>query len=182
MKILDILCYGAMLVILAVSQPAFAKEQSAQEKVPQFNDYPADQIYSGTNHQLIMDAFGKEYRTRLRDTIAREKPEFAGHYLVAGWGCGTDGCNTGAIIDAITGHAYPFPVAMSSVSPLKPEFKDEDGQELIYTLNSRLIIFAGNLNGSAHGDGLDTIEFYEFKDGKFIFIKSMPYGKKDKTE
>lgn len=44
------------------------------------------------------------------------------------------------------------------------------------------MVFAGNLDGAAQGDGIDTVEFYEFNDGKFIFIKSMPYGKQDKTQ
>jgi hypothetical protein len=45
-----------------------------------------------------------------------------------------------------------------------------------------LMIFAGNLDGAAQGDGNDTVEFYEFKDDKFIFIKSMPYGHQDNTQ
>lgn len=129
-----------------------------------------------------MDSFGKEYKTRLREAIAHEKPSFAGHYIVARWGCGSSGCNTGAIIDAITGQAYPFPVAISSVYPLKAEFEDERGQELIYKIDSRLMIFAGNIEGTAQGDGDDKVEFYEFKGGKFVFIKSMPYGRQDKTQ
>jgi len=44
------------------------------------------------------------------------------------------------------------------------------------------MIFAGNLIDSEHGDGSDTIEFYEFKDGKFIFIKKMPYGRAANTQ
>jgi hypothetical protein len=157
-------------------------KKTTQTGTPQFADHSIDQIYTGKNHPLIMDSFGKEYRTRLRNAIAYEKPSFAGHYIVTRWSCGTGGCNTGAIIDAITGQAYPFPVAISSVYPLKPEFENENGQEHIYKMNSRLMIFAGNIYGSAQGDGNDTVEFYEFKDGKFIFIKSIPYGKQDKTQ
>jgi hypothetical protein len=116
---------------------------------------------------------------RLKDAIKHEKPSFAGHYLVTSWGCGTGGCNTGAIIDAITGKAYLLPVALASVYPLKKEFENESGQEHIYKLNSRLMIFAGNIDTSQAEGGDDLIEFYEFKDDKFNFIKSMPYGKKD---
>jgi len=182
MKISDIFYCLVVFTILNVTQPSFAKEKSVQENAPQFSDYHVDQVFSGKNHSLIMDSFGKEYKTRLRDAIAHGKPDFAVHYIVTGWGCGSSGCNTGAIIDAITGKVYPFPVAISSVYPLKPEFENENGQELIYKINSRLMIFAGNIDGAAQGDGSDAIEFYEFKDGKFIFIKSMPYGKQDKTQ
>jgi hypothetical protein len=41
------------------------------------------------------------------------------------------------------------------------------------------MIFAGNIDTSQAEGGDDMIEFYEFIDGKFNFIKSMPYAKKD---
>ena len=127
-----------------------------------------------------MDSFGKSFRTRLRDAIEHEKPDFAGHFIVVKWGCGSGGCNSGAVIDAKTGKAYVFPVALSSVFPLRPEFEKEDGQEHLYKLNSRLMVFAGNLEGAKQGDGDDTVEFYEFKNDKFVFIRSIPYNHKGK--
>ncbi len=84
------------------------------------------------------------------------------------------------MIDSKTGKAYLFPVAMSSVFPLKPEFEQENGQEHIYKLNSRLMVFAGNLEGTKQGDGVDTVEFYEFKNDQFLYIKSIPYNHKGK--
>jgi hypothetical protein len=149
-----------------------------QTKVPKFKEYPAEKNYTGKNHPLVLDEFGKQFKTRLSDAIKNNKPDFSGHYIVTGWGCGTSGCNTGAVIDTITGRAYPFPVALSSVYPVKPEFGDSNGQEHIYRLNSRLMIFAGNLEGIEQGNGEDTIAFYEFKDGKFILLKAMLYGRK----
>ena len=163
-------------------ESAETTEMPSSEITPQFIDYPAEQIYSGPNQPLIMDAFGKEYRTRLTEAITHGKPNFGGRYLVTRWGCGSGGCNEGAVIDATTGQAYPFPVMLSSVTPLKPEFENEDGQELIFELNSRLMIFAGNLYGQAQGEANDTVQFYEFKDGNFILIKSMPYNRLDKTQ
>lgn len=155
----------------------------AQEKIPKFTDYPVTNIYAGKNHPLAkLSAFENDFRTRLNDAIKNKKPSFAGHYIVTGWGCGSGGCNMGAVIDVLTGRAYPFPVGLTSVSPLKPEFENEDGQEHIFKLNSRLMIFAGDLIESEHSKGDDTIEFYEFKGDKFVFIKSIPYGKKDYTQ
>lgn len=148
----------------------------AADKTPQFNDYAVTEVYSGKNHSLVMDSFAKNFKTRLKEAIKNGKPTFAGHYIVTGWGCG-GGCSTGAIIDAITGRAYAFPVALMSVFPLKPEFEQENGQEHLYKLNSRLMVFAGNLEESGEGHGSDTIEFYEFKNDRFIFLKSMPYGR-----
>ncbi|MEQ1545436.1 hypothetical protein [Methyloglobulus sp.] len=169
-------------IIMTLFVSLFWTVSFATESVPKFSDYPVSEMYMGKNHPLVMDEIGKEFKTRLKDAIKNEKSAFAGHYLIVGWGCGTGGCNTGAIIDAITGKAYLLPVALASVYPLKKEFENESGQEHIYKLNSRLMIFAGDIDTSEAGGGDDKIEFYEFKDGKFSFIKSMPYGKKGVSE
>jgi hypothetical protein len=152
--------------------------EQAKVKVPKFKDYPAEKTYTGKNHPLVLDAFGQEYKTRLSEAIKNNKPNFSGHFIVTHWGCGTSGCNTGAVIDVVTGVAYPLPVALSSVYPLKPEFENSNGQESIYRLNSSLMIFAGNLEGMEQSNGEDTIAFYEFKNGKFVLLKFMPYGRK----
>ncbi len=165
---------GVLLIFVASISTGFS-----EEKIPQFKDYKVKEIYKGKNHPLVMDEFGKMYRTRLKYAIKHGKSTFAGHYIVTAWGCGTGGCNTGAIIDAKTGQAYPWPVVLASVYPLKEEFEDESGQEHIYKLNSRLMIFAGELETS-ETDGHDIVEFYEFNNGKFIYITSRPYGKAKK--
>lgn len=168
--------YLLVFLFLFISHSVFAEDD-----IPKFKDYLVNDQYTGKNRPLVMDSFGKMFKTRLNDAIENSKPTFAGRYIVTGWGCGTSGCNTGAIIDAITGKSYSFPVAITSVYPLKPEFEDESGQEHIYRIDSRLMIFAGGLE-TENSNGDDIIEFYEFKNDKFHFIKSMPYGKKDKTQ
>ncbi len=163
-----------------VSQDSRGGEQdsttSSNRTSTRFRDYKAPAAYNGKHHALVMNEFGRMFRTRLRDALNNSKPSFAGQYIVTGWGCGSS-CYTGAVINAKTGVATPFPVTLSSVFPLKPEFKNEDGQEHIYRLDSRLMIFAGHLGGAAGSDGSDSIEFYEFKDDKFIFIEARPYGR-----
>lgn len=155
----------------------------AQPAAPQFKDYPADAAYTGANHALVIDSdFAKLFRTRLGNAIASSKPDFAGRYIVVRWGCGSDGCNMGAVIDATTGHATALPVVLSSASPVKPEFGNEAGQELIYKRSSRLMVFAGDINiEQPKGGSGDTVAFYEFANGKFRLVKSLPYGRKDMT-
>ncbi|MGB0847959.1 MAG: SPOR domain-containing protein [Thiolinea sp.] len=145
-----------------------------------FNAYKAPARHTGKHHPLVVDEFSQMFKTRLQDALKNNKPGFAGHYVVSGWGCGT-GCYTGAVIDVKTGIATPFPVSMTSVFPLKPEFKQEDGQAHIYRLDSRLMVFAGHLGNPARGDGTDSVELYEFKNGNFIFIESRPYGRSPKN-
>ena len=80
---------------------------------------------------------------------------------------------TGApVIDAKTGRAYSFPVATGSAYSEK---EVDYFQDHLYKLNSRLMVFAGNLVGSEEYTGENTVAFYEFKDNKFILIKTAPY-------
>jgi hypothetical protein len=50
---------------------------------------------------LASAAYGRMYRTKLREAAAAG-PNFAGHFTLALWGCGT-GCQIVAVIDARTG-------------------------------------------------------------------------------
>jgi len=173
--------FPARLAAGAAMLCTVAAMAQAPAAVPQFKDYPADAPHTGANHPLVLDSdFARSYRTRLREAVASGKPEFAGRYIVVRWGCGTGGCNTGAVIDAATGHATPMPGALTSVYPLKPEFEKEDGQELIYKLSSRLLVQAGDIE-SANGDAKDVVEFHEFSRGKFNLIKRLPYGREGKS-
>jgi hypothetical protein len=81
---------------------------------PRFEDYPA-KLYTGRNAapDLKSDPKSRLYRTRLKEW-ARERPNFAGRFILATWGCGTD-CTQIAIIDAKTGRIFHPPgVAFNS--------------------------------------------------------------------
>lgn len=164
----------------AAAAAVLAMAAHAQPATPQFKDYPAEAPYTGANHALVTDDdFAKTFRTRLRNALASGKPDFAGRYIVVRWGCGSGGCNMGAVVDAATGRATPFPMVLSGVFPLKPQFEEEAGQELIYRNASRLMVFAGDLGvESPNGGKPDTVAFYEFAQGKFNHIKSVPYGRR----
>jgi hypothetical protein len=72
---------------------------------PRFEDFPVE-VYSGRNAvpNLRSEATTRMFRSRLAQW-AKEKPNFAGHYILATWGCGTD-CTQIAIIDAKTGKIF----------------------------------------------------------------------------
>jgi len=71
---------------------------------PKFKNFPAE-IHLGENVGLsFRSKVAREYRTRLSQW-AKERPNFAGHYILATWGCGTN-CTQIAIVDAKTGVAY----------------------------------------------------------------------------
>ena len=173
MKALFVRCAFAALALCSMAA-------HAQPATPQFKDYPAEAPYTGPRHELVIDGeFAKTFRTRLRNALASDKLDFAGRYVVVRWGCGSGGCNMGAVVDASTGRATPFPMVLSGVWPLKPEFDEEPGQELIYKSSSRLMVFAGDLGvESPDGGKADTVSFYELADGKFRHLKSVPYGRR----
>jgi hypothetical protein len=71
--------------------------------VPKFEDYNIKNIYSGKTHTVILhnNPQTRMFRTVLRNG-ATNGVNFAGHYTVVIWGCGTS-CQSFAIIDQIDG-------------------------------------------------------------------------------
>jgi hypothetical protein len=71
---------------------------------PNFKDYAVEQVYTGAPAAPKITRDWQSFRTRIREG-ARSKVEFAGHYTVPRWGCGT-GCSTLIVVDSITGKLY----------------------------------------------------------------------------
>lgn len=76
---------------------------------------------------------------RLLPALAKEGPDFAGYYTVAQWSCGSL-CNGFGILDVRTAalHRVQF-----NVSVRCPDYKPGSGSELIYRVDSRLLIVNG---------------------------------------
>jgi len=123
---------AALAVALAVGQAAWA------QGAPDFADYPGAAPFNGRNAAPILatrDA--RLFRTKIREG-ARESPNFDGRYIVATWGCGTD-CETGAVIDAISGKVIWLPVVAGS-----PEDAGaEPAAHFHYRLDSCLLVMTG---------------------------------------
>lgn len=85
----------------AVERRALAA--SPQRHVPKFADFPVRENFTGKPAvvDLASDPSAPTFRTRLRRGAA-EGPNFAGHFTVVAWGCGTD-CQVTAVVDARTG-------------------------------------------------------------------------------
>lgn len=122
---------------------------------PQFADFPAQ--YSGAKKAALklIDAKSQRYASMLR-TAAKRDPNFAGHYILASWGCGAS-CVMAAAIDAKTGFVtwLPFTVCCWSIQITEP---------LEFHPSSRLLVVHGSRN--EQGDGNAT-HYYEFQNNKF---------------
>ncbi len=108
--------------------------------VPQFASYPVAQVYTGPNAQPILDTPRKHaYRTRLRAAAAM-KPDFAGEYVVATWGCGT-ACIAGAVVNVRTGRVTFLPGSVSGWGAVDTTFEPVERR-----VGSSLIVLAGMIN------------------------------------
>jgi len=114
----------------------------------------------------------RSFRTRLSDAI-KSGVNFAGHYVVAGWGCGT-GCISGAIIDARNGRVY-WPIQFNAMSTWY-DGNDYVDKPIEYRNNSRLLILRGS-PGVKEGDADKPYGeyYYEFRNNELRLIKFIPY-------
>lgn len=149
--------FFASIFLMCASFPAEA------QRTPLFRDFPTGAVYVG--HHSNPDLSSPEaynYRTRLREA-SQEDVNFASHYRVVTWGCGTN-CIAGAVIDVISGRVtfFPFSICCSVKQ------QDADFQPVLIRPNSKLIVFVG-LRGE---DAPDAAHFYEFTGSQFRFIAS----------
>ena len=81
------------------------------KSAPAFTDYPEREIYKGKHAEARTgNGVGQPhpdggylpsmFRTRLIEAARSGNVNFAGHYILTIWGCGSGGCREGAIIDA----------------------------------------------------------------------------------
>jgi len=149
-----------LLLVLSCSSAV----SPAQERVPQFKDYPVREQYRGETHApLLGSREARMFRTRLREA-ARGKPNFAGRYIVATWGCGT-ACLQGALIDARTGRVYMLPATRCCWQAVDENFKPVE-----FRPDSRLIILSGSRNEK---EGDEGTHFYKFENNRFVLIRTV---------
>ena len=70
----NILTAGAIASLLCVSV-------AHGQKLPRFTDYPVSESFTAKTAPLVLSREARTYRTRLKEA-AREKPNFAGHFIV----------------------------------------------------------------------------------------------------
>jgi hypothetical protein len=124
---------------------------------PRFEQYPAPQNFKGKPAPVNLASHkeARMFRTNLRNG-AKEGPNFAGHYTVVVWGCGTS-CLSFAIVDARTGRVYFPDFAVYST----------EDDSIGYRLNSRLFI------ADAEPDGeMSKRNYYKWENNRLVLIYS----------
>lgn len=133
------------LVLLTALILAFSLSVSAQSTTPTFTQYAAKvENIKNVRVNLKSHKDANMFRTNLRNA-AKEGVNFAGHYILTTWGCGTN-CSQSAIIDARTGKVF-FPRVLEGAGFGFCDLPD-DTEPIISKLGSRLLI----LNGFKGGD------------------------------
>jgi len=104
---------------------------------PKFSEFPAKDIYRGEPARPIITKEFRSFRTMIRKG-ADSRVEFAGHYTIPRWGCGTD-CNEFVIVDSISGKVYDgFGVAGLPFKWLE-KHGGEEMERMEFHPNSRLL-------------------------------------------
>ena len=95
----------ALLLLCGVGS---ALGTSTEEVPPRFSDFPVHEAYREKPAPAQpASAFDHRFRTVIRKG-AEHGPNFAGHYTVVIWGCGTS-CAQFVIVDALSGRVYDPP-------------------------------------------------------------------------
>lgn len=145
----------------------------AAQRRPRFEDYPVQENWDGRRAPLqLRSASERLFKTNLRNAAA-EPPNFAGHYVLATWGCGSN-CAAGAFIDLATGRIMQPPHTHGSTGWERWIFKGGmyNGSALTTRVDSRLFLLRTGLNYIEEIDDVVPDSYYfVLESGRFRLIR-----------
>lgn len=152
----------------------FATLSSAQDAtqtttVLPFAEYPAKELPVVAPPSIVRldSSQARSFRTAIRDA-SKEKPNFAGHYRIATWGCGTD-CRGFAIIDLLTGKVTT-PKGIETISGVM----GNDDPRLDFRADSQLLVISGQINEDPQSEGR---HLFRWNGKKLTLIARQPLPK-----
>lgn len=142
----------ALLVVCSLAVSSWA--QTSDVRPPRFDDFPVADSFKGKPAlPVLRTSEQRRYRTRILEGVskgrgvwngswkdAKEKPgpNFAGHYFVIRWGCGSD-CLMMAVVDAETGTVFAPPMSGVGTELYAPMDPLSD-REIDFRLDSSLMV------------------------------------------
>lgn len=161
-----ILCLVILLVGLLQSATLVAadncypitKQDLEDAKAPTFEQYSVAPVAVPRIAPLDLrsNTLAKTYKTALTKGAA-QGPNFAGHYTIVGWGCGTS-CVSFAIVDALTGKVFA-PSEFQTISGTRLAADDFQSSAkshywgLRFKVNSSMLIAVGGLDEDKAREG-----------------------------
>lgn len=151
-------------ILLTLSAPG-----SSVAREPTFEDLPANQEFHGQPAPVRTRTAGQRMFRTVIEESEKKGPNFAGHYRIAEWGCGT-GCISIAVVDAISGDVFDGPfgkLPRGSIYLGPPPDPAQTG--LLFRVNSRLLVVTGCPNWK------DCAKYYyEWQGNKFRLLLRRP--------
>jgi hypothetical protein len=157
----------AVLCVCLCAAPAFAQDGAA----PSFGDYSVPTFKGRAAALKLTTPLARGYRTRLREG-ARRALNFAGHYKLHTWSCGT-GCLQTAFIDAKTGDVF-FPAELNGFIACYYGTQPVESLEeaLQFKKGSRLIVMSGYpLSERGKGEPKKGLYYYEWTGRELKLVK-----------
>lgn len=150
------------LVLLCGSRAAVAQQEPVWAL--KFGDYVTPDTLAGKPASPVLVSKTHRMFRSVITQAARKGPNFAGHYTVAEWGCGS-GCVSLAVLDARSGKAFSAPFKILSM-PLAQGPGKHEYQGPVYQLRSRLLIADGCPEEKKCGT-----YYYEWADDRFKLLR-----------
>ena len=162
----------ARVAIMTVAALRNAYPQQSTKPLPKFEAYPVRDVFHGVPHAPIPTAEQRLYQTQIRDGVEKgwgvwvngqwskdppqPEPNFAGHYIVIFWGCGT-GCIRMAISNAQTGAIYGPPISAGGFALPMLMGTESVGRapDVEYRIDSRLMI----VKATPHWERRDAVSY-----------------------
>lgn len=174
--------WTALLLGCTLAVSALAQKTGSP---PRFEDFTVTDTFEGIPATPILQTSEqKRYSTRIRDGVsmgrgvwsgswkdAKEQrgPNFAGHYFVIRWGCGSD-CLMMAIVDAETGKVYASPIPGVGTE-LFVSMDIMSDREIDFRLDSSLMILRNACRGPRTQCG---VYYFNWKDNHFDLVWQTP--------
>lgn len=156
-----------ILCVISFMSTALAQTSAT----PRFEDYPV-QVFKGRMAALkLSGSEARNFRTRLREG-AQQGVNFAGHYTIVQWGCGT-ACLQVAFIDAKTGAVF-FPEELNGFGVWFWDANDDTRLDdaLRFKPNSRLMVMSGYPGSEGNRDEPKSgLYYYEWTGRRLRLVR-----------
>jgi hypothetical protein len=164
-----------------MSQPVTSVQDAGL--TPGFRDYPVTEVFTGAPADPIFtSAEQRRYRTRIREGVAKgrgvwsggwkdnpvetREPNFAGHYYVIRWGCGSQSLMM-AVVDAVTGSVYGSPLTGDGTS-LYVSMDPLSDFDIDFHRDSSLMVLR---NGCAKARAECGVYYFNWRGDRFVLLK-----------